>query len=132
MNKCYVCPRVLLSGFFVFCFIHGDLGMFDSVQDVLEAISRGEIVVVTDDEKRENEGDLVMAAEKVTDETINFMAKHGRGLICVAMTHERLDKLVNKLQVEVATWRRRFKRVCEKAGLDPDEQITGPLGKLGE
>lgn len=67
--------------------------MFDPVEDVVDTISRGEIVVVTDDENRENEGDLVMAAEKATDKTINFMAKHGRGLICVGMTREQLDLL---------------------------------------
>ncbi|MBL7116187.1 MAG: 3,4-dihydroxy-2-butanone-4-phosphate synthase, partial [Kiritimatiellae bacterium] len=67
--------------------------MFDPVEDVVEAIQRGEMVVVTDDENRENEGDLVMAAELVTDKTINFMATHGRGLICVALTPERLDQL---------------------------------------
>src|SRR5690348_1708593 len=51
------------------------------------------MVVVVDDEDRENEGDLTLAAEKVTPETINFMAKHGRGLICLALTEERLDHL---------------------------------------
>ena len=66
--------------------------MFDPVDDVIAAIGRGEIVVVTDDENRENEGDLVMAAEKVNDASINFMATHGRGLICVAMTREGLDR----------------------------------------
>jgi len=67
--------------------------MFDPVEQVLEAIKRGEIVIVTDDECRENEGDLVMAAEKVTPKAINFMAKYGRGLICVAATAERLQQL---------------------------------------
>ena len=56
-------------------------------------MQRGEIVVVTDDENRENEGDLIMAAEKVTEAAINFMAKHGRGLICVALTRDRLERL---------------------------------------
>jgi len=56
-------------------------------------LGRGEIVVLTDDENRENEGDLVMAAEKVTDEAINFMAKHGRGLICVTATAGHLARL---------------------------------------
>jgi 3,4-dihydroxy 2-butanone 4-phosphate synthase/GTP cyclohydrolase II len=66
---------------------------FDPIEDVIAAIARGEMVVVTDDEKRENEGDLICAAEKVTDSAINFMAKHGRGLICVAMEAERLQEL---------------------------------------
>jgi hypothetical protein len=56
--------------------------------DVIAAIARGELVVVVDDERRENEGDLIVAAEKVTPEAINFMARHGRGLICVAMERE--------------------------------------------
>src|SRR5512143_801883 len=68
-------------------------GGFDPVEDVIEAIRKGEMVIITDDATRENEGDLVMAAEKVTPTAINFMAKHGRGLICVAMTRERLEQL---------------------------------------
>ncbi len=66
---------------------------FDPIESVIEAIRRGEMVIVTDDEDRENEGDLVMAAEKVTAEAINFMAKHGRGLICLPTTGERLQEL---------------------------------------
>jgi 3,4-dihydroxy 2-butanone 4-phosphate synthase/GTP cyclohydrolase II len=66
---------------------------FNSVEEALEEIRQGRIVIVVDDEDRENEGDLTVAAEKVTAETINFMAKHGRGLICLAMTGERLDEL---------------------------------------
>lgn len=65
--------------------------MFDPIEDVIDAVSRGEIVVVADDERRENEGDLVIAAEKVTDKAINFMAKHGRGLICVAMSRTQFE-----------------------------------------
>ena len=67
--------------------------MFDPVEDVIAAIGQGATVVVTDDENRENEGDLVMAAEKVTDQPINFMATYGRGLICVALTRDRLEHL---------------------------------------
>jgi len=73
--------------------LRDELNMFDPVEEVVMSVRRGETIVVTDDETRENEGDLVAAAEKVTDETINFMTKYGRGLICVAMTHERLEKL---------------------------------------
>jgi 3,4-dihydroxy 2-butanone 4-phosphate synthase/GTP cyclohydrolase II len=65
----------------------------DGIQEALEAIRRGEMIIVTDDESRENEGDLVMAAEKATAGSINFMVTHGRGLICVAMTRERLAHL---------------------------------------
>ena len=67
--------------------------VLDSIEDVLAAMRRGELVIVVDDEGRENEGDLIVAAEKVTDKAINFMARHGRGLICVALTAERLARL---------------------------------------
>ena len=66
---------------------------FDSVSETIEALRAGRIVVVVDDDDRENEGDLTIAADKVTPEAINFMATHGRGLICLAMTGERLDEL---------------------------------------
>jgi 3,4-dihydroxy 2-butanone 4-phosphate synthase / GTP cyclohydrolase II len=63
------------------------------VEQALEEIRRGRMVIVVDDESRENEGDLIMAAEKVTPEAINFIAREARGLICVPMTGERLDSL---------------------------------------
>lgn len=66
---------------------------FTDVQTAIEEIRTGRMVVVVDDEDRENEGDLTMAAEMITPEAINFMAKYGRGLICLAMTPERLDYL---------------------------------------
>src|ERR1700728_2447015 len=66
---------------------------FVSVPEAIEEIRSGHILVVVDDEDRENEGDLTVAAEKVTPEIINFMAKHGRGLICLALTAERCDTL---------------------------------------
>ena len=72
---------------------------FARVEDAIAAIRAGEMVIVADDEDRENEGDLTMAAEKVTPEAINFMAKYGRGLICLAMTPERLDELEIPLMV---------------------------------
>ncbi len=68
------------------------LGM-DPVEEAVAAIRRGEKVLVVDDEERENEGDLIMAAEKVTPADINFYTKHARGLICVPMTGARLDEL---------------------------------------
>lgn len=68
-------------------------GLFDPVDEVIASVRRGEMVVVTDDERRENEGDLVMAGEKVSARTINFMAHYGRGLICVCATAERLQRL---------------------------------------
>ena len=66
---------------------------FTGVDGAIEEIRAGRMVVVVDDEDRENEGDLTMAAEKITPEAVNFMAKNGRGLICLAMTPERLDHL---------------------------------------
>ena len=66
---------------------------FTDVPTAIEEIRSGRMVVVVDDEDRENEGDLTLAAEKVTPESINFMAKYGRGLVCLAMTEERLDHL---------------------------------------
>lgn len=74
---------------------------FDSIEAAIEDIKQGRMVIVADDEDRENEGDFVMAAEKVTPEAINLMAKHGRGLICVPITREKayslnLDYMVNE------------------------------------
>ena len=66
---------------------------FNTVEEAIEDIKAGKIVVVVDDEDRENEGDLLMAAEKVTPEAINFMATYGRGLICMPVHGERLDEL---------------------------------------
>src|ERR1700730_12775679 len=63
------------------------------VPDAINEERRGRLITVDDDEDRENEGDLTLAAEKVTPEAINFMAKFGRGLICLAMTEERLEHL---------------------------------------
>ena len=75
-------------------------GPFAPIQDAVAAIRAGKIVIVVDDENRENEGDLTIAAEKITPETINFMARYGRGLICLSMTPERLDELEIPLMVE--------------------------------
>ncbi len=66
---------------------------FDSIEDAIREIKKGKFVILVDDEDRENEGDLVMAAEKVTPQAVNFMAKHARGLICLAMTPERVEEL---------------------------------------
>ncbi len=66
---------------------------FVSIPDALEEVRAGRLLVVVDDEDRENEGDLTIAAEKVTPEVVNFMATHGRGLVCLALTGERCDQL---------------------------------------
>jgi len=70
------------------------------VEKALAEIRKGRMVILTDDEDRENEGDLVMAAEKATPETINFMATHGRGLICLSLTEERIRRLNLPLMVQ--------------------------------
>src|SRR5689334_18440092 len=72
---------------------------FCDVESAVADIRAGKMVVVVDDEDRENEGDLTIAAEKVTPEAINFMARYGRGLICLPMTGERLDELRIPLMV---------------------------------
>jgi 3,4-dihydroxy 2-butanone 4-phosphate synthase/GTP cyclohydrolase II len=73
---------------------------FASVEAAVGAIRQGRMVIVVDDEDRENEGDLTIAAEKITPETINFMARYGRGLICMPMTPERLEELDLPLMVQ--------------------------------
>ena len=76
---------------------------FASVEEALEDIRQGRQIVLVDDEDRENEGDLAMAAEKITPEAVNFMAKHGRGLVCLALTEERCDDLALPLMSPVNT-----------------------------
>lgn len=73
--------------------IAGNQFPFATIEDAIRELQAGRMIVVVDDEDRENEGDLTMAAEMITPDAINFMAKHGRGLICVAMTDERLKEL---------------------------------------
>jgi 3,4-dihydroxy 2-butanone 4-phosphate synthase/GTP cyclohydrolase II len=69
------------------------MAVFAPIEEAIEEIRQGRILLVVDDEDRENEGDLLMAADKATPEAVNFMAKYGRGLICVPMTGDRLDEL---------------------------------------
>ena len=71
----------------------------NSISEAILEIKKGNIVIVVDDENRENEGDFVAAAEKVTPEMINFMATHGRGLICVPLIDKRCDELNLDLMV---------------------------------
>ena len=78
-------------------------GLFAPIDEAIDAIRLGRMIIVVDDEDRENEGDLTIAAEKVTPEAINFMAKHGRGLICMPMTSARLDELEIPLMVNQNT-----------------------------
>jgi len=76
-----------------------ETAQFATIEEAAEEIRQGRMVILVDDEDRENEGDLAMAAEKVTPEAINFMAKYGRGLICVALTEDRCDELSLKMMV---------------------------------
>lgn len=73
--------------------MHSDVPTFDTVPEALAAIARGELVIVTDDEDRENEGDLIMAASKATPETVNMMIRYGSGIVCVPMLGHQLDRL---------------------------------------
>ncbi len=73
--------------------------MLDKIEEAIEAIKRGEIIIVVDDEDRENEGDFICAAEKCTPEIINFMSKEGRGLICASLIEDRCDELELEMMV---------------------------------
>jgi 3,4-dihydroxy-2-butanone 4-phosphate synthase len=74
-----------------------------SVDRAVETVRSGQLIIIVDDEDRENEGDLMVAAEKITPEIINFMTKHGRGLICLPLTRERLKELHLPLMVRENT-----------------------------
>jgi 3,4-dihydroxy 2-butanone 4-phosphate synthase/GTP cyclohydrolase II len=73
---------------------------FNTIEEILADIHAGKMVIITDDADRENEGDLLMAAEKITPEAVNFMAMHGRGLICVPVTNSRAAALGIQLMVQ--------------------------------
>ncbi len=76
---------------------------FAPIEEAIEQFRQGRMVIIVDDEDRENEGDLAIAAEKVTPQAINFMAKHGRGLVCLALTEERCAELALPLMVDSTT-----------------------------
>ncbi|MBI4266425.1 MAG: bifunctional 3,4-dihydroxy-2-butanone-4-phosphate synthase/GTP cyclohydrolase II [Acidobacteria bacterium] len=80
-------------------------GPFASIEEAVDAVRAGRMIIVVDDEDRENEGDLTIAAEKITSDAVNFMARYGRGLICMPMTAERLDQLEIPLMVNQNTAR---------------------------
>ena len=75
-------------------------GIFSSIEDAMEDVRQGKMIVIVDDEDRENEGDLMIASDKVTPEAVNFMAKYGRGLICLTLTEERTRELGLSMMVE--------------------------------
>jgi len=89
---------------------------FASIEDAVGAIRAGQMAIVVDDEDRENEGDLTIAAEKITPQAINFMAQYGRGLICLAMTSEHLDALEIPLMVPHNSSRFETRFLCQHRG----------------
>ena len=80
-------------------FVDKFICMLDRIEDAIESIRQGRLVIVVDDEDRENEGDFITAARNATPEVINFMSKHGRGLICAPLMEERCDELGLELMV---------------------------------
>ena len=72
----------------------------NKIEELIEDLKQGRMVILVDDEDRENEGDLVVAAEFISPEHINFMAKHGRGLVCLTLTEDKCKKLKLPLMVE--------------------------------
>ncbi|MBR9977894.1 MAG: bifunctional 3,4-dihydroxy-2-butanone-4-phosphate synthase/GTP cyclohydrolase II [Bacteroidetes bacterium] len=73
---------------------------FNTIDEAIDAIRAGEVIIIVDDEERENEGDFVCAAEKTTPEIVNFMVRHGRGMVCVPLTEERMDQLQLGMMVD--------------------------------
>ena len=73
---------------------------FNTIEDALAALAKGQMIVVVDDEDRENEGDLILAAEHATPESVAFMVRHTSGMLCVALQGERLDELGLPMMVE--------------------------------
>jgi len=98
---------------------------FDRVEDAIEDIRQGRMVIVADDEDRENEGDLVCAAAKITPELVNFMATHGRGLICAALTEERADALD---LAPMTKWNREFMGTAFTITVDADPRFGVTTG----
>src|SRR6187431_576226 len=94
---------------------------FDSIEAVIADLRKGKMVIVVDDADRENEGDLIMAAERVTPADINFMAKFGRGLICVPTTSERLKQLGVE---EMVTQNRESFKTAFQVSVDAAKGIT--------
>jgi 3,4-dihydroxy 2-butanone 4-phosphate synthase/GTP cyclohydrolase II len=74
--------------------------MFCTVEEAIQEIKNGKVLIIVDDEARENEGDFVCAAEYVTPDIINFMVTHGRGMVCAAVSGKRLDELGLPLMVD--------------------------------
>ena len=80
----------------------------DSIKEAIVAIKKGQVIIVVDDEDRENEGDFICAAEKINPEIVNFMVREGRGLICVPLIEERCDELQLELMVGPAIFQKKI------------------------
>jgi len=93
------CPVIFLRLLFVITFTKNRYSMFDPIEAAIKEIRHGKIVIVVDDEDRENEGDFIAAAATITPEIVNFMTKHGRGLVCVPLPAEHCDELGLELMV---------------------------------
>jgi 3,4-dihydroxy-2-butanone 4-phosphate synthase len=94
---------------------------FDHIENAIAAIGRGEIVIVVDDADRENEGDLIVAAERITPETMGFMVRHTSGVICMPMLGERLDELQIPLMVSNNT---ESQRTAFTVSIDYGPEVT--------
>src|SRR5438105_2247767 len=77
--------------------------MLNTIEEAIQDIKRGRVVIVVDDEERENEGDFITAAETITPETVNFMVTHGRGMLCTPITEARAQQLELNMMVDVNT-----------------------------
>lgn len=110
-------------------------GQFNTIEEIIKDIKSGKMVIVIDDESRENEGDLVMAASNATKEEVNFMAKFGRGLICVPMIQERLTELglhpmLNFLPHEIPSGREDKFKTAWRISVDSLEGVTTGISAL--
>ena len=99
------------------------------IEEILADYKSGQMVILVDDEDRENEGDLVMAADKVSPEAINFMAVHGRGLVCVSLTPERVEELGLHMMVRdnASPYGTAFTVSIEGMGRDESDQLLADL-----
>nr|WP_185859603.1 3,4-dihydroxy-2-butanone-4-phosphate synthase [Blattabacterium cuenoti] len=83
--------------------VFGSNQNLDSIEEAIQDIQSGKIIIVVDDQNRENEGDFIVAAEKITPQIVNFLITHGRGLLCVSLTEEKCDQLELQMMVKKNT-----------------------------
>ena len=87
--------------------------MINKIEELIEDLKQGKMVILVDDEDRENEGDLVVAAEFISPEHINFMAKFGRGLVCLTLTEEKCKKLKLRSVDQMRHWQEALKEYLQ-------------------